>query len=213
MEDYFKNVVIFDHPLIAHKITHLCDINTGTKEFNEIVGELSMLMGYEALRDMETELVEIQAPLAKFKSPVLKNNFTIVPILRARLGMVDGLRTLSPTARVGHIGMYRDEKTLEPHVYFHKMPADAKDGPVIIVDPALATGGSMEAAVRFVKEKGCTNIKCMCLIAAPEGVRRVMENHPDVKLYIAKYADAPLNEKGYIVTAFGDAGDRVFGTK
>ena len=156
--------------------THL--VNTGTKEFNEIVGELAMLMGYEALRDMETEMVEIQAPLAKFKSPVLKNNFTIVPILRAGLGMVDGLRTLSPTARVGHIGMYRDEETLEPHVYFHKMPPDAPNGPVVIVDPALATGGSMEAAVRFVKEKGCRNIKCMCLIAAPEGA--VSYTHLDV---------------------------------
>lgn len=213
MEDFLKNVTIFDHPLIAHKITHLCDVNTKTKEFNEIVGEIAMLMGYEALRDLKTTMIEIQAPLSKFESPVIAQDFTIVPILRAGLGMVDGLRTLSPTARVGHIGMYRDEETLEPHIYFFKLPTDAANGPVVIVDPALATGGSMEAAVDFVKQRGCTNIKCMCLIAATQGLKRVAEAHPDVQIYVAKYADEPLNEHGYIVSAFGDAGDRVFGTK
>ncbi|HIU83681.1 MAG TPA: uracil phosphoribosyltransferase [Candidatus Faecicola pullistercoris] len=208
-----KNVTVFNHPLIAHKITHLCDVSTGTKEFREIVSELAMLMGYEAFRDLPTTQVEIQAPLSKFMSPVVNENITIVPILRAGLGMVEGLVALFPKARIGHIGLYRDEETLEPHEYYCKLPKEAPDGQVIVVDPALATGGSAAAAIDFIKQRGCKNIKLLSLIAAPEGIRRVTQAHPDVKIFVAHYADAPLNEKGYIVTAFGDAGDRIFGTK
>lgn len=213
MQDYMKNVTVFDHPLIAHKITKLCDVTTGTKEFREIVSELAMLMGYEAFRDLPTCKVEIQAPLSKFLSPVVNESITIVPILRAGLGMVDGLVALFPKARIGHIGLYRDEETLEPHEYYCKLPEEAKDGQVIVVDPALATGGSAAAAIDFIKQRGCKHIKLLSLIAAPEGIRKVAERHPDVKIFVAHYADAPLNEKGYIVTAFGDAGDRIFGTK
>lgn len=212
MEDFMKNVTVFDHPLVLHKVTHLCDVNTGSKEFGEIVTELSMLMGYEALKDLKTESKEIQAPLMRFESEVLAEDFTIVPILRAGLGMVDGLRALSPTAKVGHIGLYRDEETLEPQKYYFKLPVDAADGQVIIVDPALATGGSAEAAIRFIKEAGCTRIKLMCIISSEVGIRRIVEAHPDVPIYTAKYVPGPLNEKGYIYTAFGDAGDRVCGT-
>lgn len=212
MEDFLKNVTIFEHPLIKHKVTHLCDVHTGSKEFSEIVKEITMIMGYEALKDLKTKDVEIQAPLMKFESPVLAEDFTIVPILRAGLGMIDGLRELSPTAKVGHIGLYRDEETLEPQKYYFKMPVDVADGQVIIVDPALATGGSAEAAIRFVKECGCKNIKFMCIISSEVGIRMLAEKHPDVPIYTAKYVPGPLNEKGYIYTAFGDAGDRVCGT-
>lgn len=213
MENYMKNVKIFNHPLIAHKITKLCDVTTGTKEFREIVSEVAMLMGYEAFRDLATTNVEIQAPLSKFMSPVITDEVTIVPILRAGLGMVDGLVALFPKARIGHIGLYRDEKTLQPHEYYCKLPKEAPESQVIVVDPALATGGSAAAAIDFIKQRGCKQIKLLSLIAAPEGLKRVAERHPDVKIYVAHYADAPLNEKGYIVTAFGDAGDRIFGTK
>ena len=213
MEDFMKNVTVFDHPLIKHKITHLCDVNTNTKEFREIVSEVAMLMGYEAFRDLKTKEVEIQAPLSKFRSPVIDDKITIVPILRAGLGMVDGLTALFPTAKIGHIGIYRDEKTLEPHEYYCKLPKDTTDGQVIVVDPALATGGSAAAAITFIKERGFSRIKMLCLIASPEGIKRVVTAHPDVNVYVAHYADAPLNEKGYIITAFGDAGDRIFGTK
>ena len=213
MEDYMKNVTLFTHPLIAHKITHLCDVSTNTKEFREIVSELAMLMGYEAFRDLRTKDVEITAPLSTFKSPVIDEKIVIVPILRAGLGMVDGLTALFPTAKIGHIGLYRDEETLEPHEYYCKLPSDCTDGQVIVVDPALATGGSAAAAISFIKERGFKRIKLLSLIAAPEGLKRVATAHPDVKIFAAHYADAPLNEKGYIVTAFGDAGDRLFGTK
>ena len=213
MEDFTKNLISFDdHPLVAHKVTHLCDINTGSKEFCEIVDELTMLMGYEALRDLKTKDIEIQAPLADMISPVLAENFTIVPILRAGLGMVDGLRRLSPTAQVGHIGLQRDEKTLKPITYYYKMPVNLTEGPVIIVDPALATGGSMEAAIQYLKDAGCTNIKAMCIFASDVGVKMIYEKHPDVKIYAAKYIPGGLNEDGYIVTAAGDAGDRICGT-
>lgn len=213
MQDFMKNVTVFDHPLIAHKITHLCDKNTNTKEFREIVGELAMLMGYEAFRDLKTTNVKITAPLSTFESPVIDEKITIVPILRAGLGMVDGLTSLFPNAKIGHIGLYRDEETLEPHEYYCKLPKDTLDGQVIVVDPALATGGSAAAAISFIKERGFKNIKLLSLIAAPEGIKRVVDSHPDVKIYVAHYANAPLNEKGYILTAFGDAGDRIFGTK
>ena len=210
--DSFPNLTVFDHPLIAHKVSHLCDVNTGSKEFGELVKELSMLMGYEALKDLKTKNVTVQAPLSVIETPVLAEDFTIVPILRAGLGMVDGLRSLSPTAKVGHIGLYRDEVTLQPHTYYFKLPVDVAEGQVIIVDPALATGGSVDAAVRFVKEAGCTRIKVMCVFASEVGVRLLLENHPDVHIYAARYAPGPLDENGYIPTAAGDAGDRVCGT-
>ena len=213
MQDFLKNVVIMNHPLVDHKITHLCDVTTKTKEFREIVSEVTMLMGYEALKDLLTKMVEIQAPLSKFESPIVDEKIAIVPILRAGLGMVDGLTALYPNSQVGHIGLYRDEETLEPHEYYCKLPMDCVDGHCIVVDPALATGGSAAAAIGMIKKRGFKNIKLMCLIASPEGIKRVVEQHPDVKIYVAHYADAPLDEHGYIITAFGDAGDRVFGTK
>ena len=212
MQDYMKNVTVLNHPLVAHKITHLCDVTTSTKEFREIVSEIAMLMGYEAFRDLPTKMVTIQAPLSKFESPVVDEPIAIVPILRAGLGMVDGLTALFPNARIGHIGLYRDEKTLQPHEYYCKLPKDCVDGTCIVV-PALATGGSAAAAITVIKERGFKKIKLLSLIAAPEGVKRVATAHPDVQIYVAHYADAPLNEHGYIVTAFGDAGDRIFGTK
>ncbi len=208
-----NKLTVFDHPLIAHKITHLRDVTTGTKEFREIVSELAMLMGYEAFRDLATEEIEVQAPLAKVKSKVVTEKITIVPILRAGLGMVDGLTQLFPKARIGHIGLYRDEETLEPVEYYCKLPTDAQDGQVIVVDPALATGGSAAAAITFIKQRGYNNIKLMSLIGCKQGVEKVHSVHPDVHVYVAHYTTDPLNEKGYIVTAFGDAGDRIFGTK
>ena len=212
MEDFLKNVTIFDHPLIRHKVTHLCDVHTGSKEFGELVTEITMLMGYEALKDLKTKDVTIQAPLKTFDSPVLDEDFTIVPILRAGLGMIEGLRALSPTAKVGHIGLYRDEETLEPKTCYFKVPVDVTDGQVIIVDPALATGGSAEAAISYIKGLGCTRIKFMCIISSEVGLRMLHEKHPDVQIYTAKYVPGELNEKGYIPTAFGDAGDRISGT-
>ena len=212
MEDYLSNLIVFDHPLIRHKVSHLCDVNTGTKEFSELVKELSMLMGYEVLKDLKTKDVEIQAPLQKIITPVLAEDFTIVPILRAGLGMVDGLRALSPTANIGHIGLYRDEKTLLPQTYYFKLPVNVTEGPVIIVDPAFATGGSADAAIQFVKEAGCRDIRFMCIFASEVGVRLLYEKHPDVKIYAANYAPGPLTEQGYIYTAAGDAGDRLCGT-
>lgn len=213
MQEFMKNVTVFDHPLIAHKITHLRDVNTGTKEFREIVSELAMLMGYEAFRDLKTKVVKVQAPLAEVDTTVIDEEVTIIPILRAGLGMVDGLTNLFPKAKIGHIGIYRDEETLEPREYYCKLPKDTIDGQAVVVDPALATGGSAVAAITFIKERGFKNIKFLALIASPEGLKRIYDAHPDVKIYVAHYADAPLNEKGYIVTAFGDAGDRIFGTK
>lgn len=210
--EIMKNVYAFDHPLIKHKITKLCDKTTTSKDFSTIVSEIATLMAYEVLRDLKTKNVMIDAPISSFESPVLDENFTIVPILRAGLGMVDGIRSLYPKARVGHIGLYRDEETLEPHTYYFKLPKDVANGPVLIVDPALATGGSAAAAVKYIKDAGCKDIRLLCLIGAKEGIHRVVDQNPDVKVYVAKYEDAPLNEKGYIVTAFGDAGDRIMGT-
>lgn len=213
MENFMKNVTSFnDHPLIAHKVTHLCDINTGSKEFCEIVDELTMLMGYEVLKDLKTKNIRIQAPIADFDSPVLAEDFTIVPILRAGLGMVEGLRRLSPTARVGHIGLARDPETLNPVTYYYKMPVDIKHGPVIIVDPALATGGSLDAAIEYIQKEGCTDIKVMCIFASDVGLERLCKKYPDVKIYAAKYIPGGLNKDGYIVYAAGDAGDRIYGT-
>ncbi|MCR5385124.1 MAG: uracil phosphoribosyltransferase [Saccharofermentans sp.] len=207
-----ENVTVFDHPLIRHKVTHLCDVNTGSKEFCEIVSEITMLMGYEVLRDLPTKMVEIQAPLSKFESPVLAEDFTIVPILRAGLGMVDGLRRLSPTAKVGHVGLYRDEETLQPVQYYFKLPVDAADGEVIIVDPAFATGVSADATIKLLKDAGCKRIKFMCIFSCDQGIEFVHSRHPDVPIYAAYHSTYPLNEKGYIIDAAGDAGDRICGT-
>ena len=209
---YMENVTVFDHPLIRHKVTHLCDVNTGSKEFCEIVSEITMLMGYEVLRDLPTKMVEIQAPLSKFESPVLAEDFTIVPILRAGLGMVDGLRRLSPTAKVGHVGLYRDEETLQPVQYYFKLPVDAADGEVIIVDPAFATGVSADATIKLLKDSGCKRIKFMCIFSCDQGIEFVHSRHPDVPIYAAYHSTYPLNEKGYIIDAAGDAGDRICGT-
>ena len=209
---YMQNVTVFDHPLIRHKVTHLCDVNTGSKEFCEIVSEITMLMGYEVLKDLPVKMVEIQAPLSKFESPVLAEDFTIVPILRAGLGMVDGLRSLLPTAKVGHVGIYRDEKTLQPIQYYFKMPVDVAQGEVIIVDPAFATGVSADAAIKLLKDAGCKRIKFMCIFAADQGIELVAKNHPDVPIYAAYHSTKQLNSHGYIIDAAGDAGDRVCGT-
>lgn len=209
---YMENVTVFDHPLIRHKVTHLCDVNTGSKEFCEIVKEITMLMGYEVLKDLPTKMVEIQAPLSKFESPVIAEDFTIVPILRAGLGMVDGLRSLLPTAKVGHVGLYRDEETLQPVQYYFKLPVDVTEGEVIIVDPAFATGVSADATIKLLKEAGCKKIKFMCIFSCDQGIEFVHSRHPEVPIYAAYHSDYPLNEKGYIIDAAGDAGDRICGT-
>jgi len=212
MEDCLKNVVIFDHPLIKHKVSHMRDVHTGSKEFCELVSELSTLMGYEALKDLTLKKVTVQAPLQEVETEVVAEDFTIVPILRAGLGMVDGLRRLYPTCRVGHVGLYRDEETLQPRTYYFKLPVEAANGQVIIVDPALATGVSAEAAIQMVKDAGCQRIKLMCIFSAKEGIELIHKKHPEVMIYTACYSDQPLNDKGYILTAAGDAGDRVCGT-
>ena len=212
MEDYMKNVTILNHPLIAHKITHLCDVTTNTKEFREIVSEIAMLMGYEAFRDLPTEDVEIQAPLSKFKSPVVVEPIAIVPILRAGLGMVDGILSLFPAAKVGHIGMYRNEETLEPQEYYCKLPAGIEEKVVMLVDPMLATGGSACDAITQLKKRGCKHIKFLAIIGAPEGIEKIHSAHPDVEVYVSTL-DRCLNENGYILPGLGDAGDRIFGTK
>ncbi len=209
---YMENVTVFDHPLIRHKVTHLCDVNTGSKEFCEIVKEITMLMGYEVLKDLPTKMVEIQAPLSKFESPVIAEDFTIVPILRAGLGMVDGLRSLLPTAKVGHVGLYRDEETLQPVQYYFKLPVDVTEGEVIIVDPAFATGVSADATIKLLKEAGCKRIKFMCIFSCDQGIEFVHSRHPEVPIYAAYHSTYPLNEKGYIIDAAGDAGDRICGT-
>ena len=209
---YMENVTVFDHPLIRHKVTHLCDVNTGSKEFCEIVSEITTLMGYEVLKDLPTKMVEIQAPLSKFESPVIAEDFTIVPILRAGLGMVDGLRSLLPTAKVGHVGLYRDEETLQPVQYYFKLPVDVTEGEVIIVDPAFATGVSAEATIKLLKEAGCKRIKFMCIFSCDQGLEFVHSRHPEVPIYAAYHSIYPLNEKGYIIDAAGDAGDRICGT-
>ena len=206
-------VHIFDHPLIQHKLAIPRDENTGVKEFREIVSEIATLMCYEATRDLPTREVEIKTPVATgtFKTLAGKK-LAIVPILRAGLGMVDGILTLIPSAKVGHIGLYRDPQTLEPVEYYCKMPSDIAERDVIVLDPMLATGGSAAAAIQFLKDRGCTSIKLMNIIAAPEGVERVRKDHPDVAIYCAAL-DEKLNDHGYIVPGLGDAGDRIFGTK
>ncbi len=208
-----SNVTIFDHPLIHHKMAILRDKRTSSKQFRELVEEISTLMAYEAMRDLPLKEVEVETPLttAKFKM-IAGKKLAIVPILRAGLGMVDGILALVPSARVGHIGLYRDHETLEPHEYYCKLPADVASRQVILLDPMLATGGSASAAIQFIKDKGCTSIKLMNIIAAPEGIARIEKDHPDVAIYCG-CLDECLNENGYIVPGLGDAGDRIFGTK
>ncbi|MCQ2771252.1 MAG: uracil phosphoribosyltransferase [Clostridia bacterium] len=212
MKNLYDNVFVMEHPLIDHKVSHMCNIYTGSKEFAELTNEIAMLMGYEALKDLKTKNVTVQAPLAVIDTPVLAQDFTIVPILRAGLGMTDGLKALSPTAKIGHIGLCRNEETLEPETYYFKLPIDVTEGPVVVVDPALATGGSAVAAIDFIKKAGCKDIRFLCIFGSKTGVDLVHKIHPDVSVYIARYSDAPLNDKGYILTAAGDAGDRVCGT-
>lgn len=211
MEAYLSNLTVFNHPLIKHKVSHLCDVNTGTKEFSELVKELAMLMGYETLKELKTKDVEIQAPLQKIITPVLAEDFTIVPILRAGLGMVDGMLQLVPSAKVGHIGLYRDHDTLQPVEYYNKLPSDIEERDVIVLDPMLATGGSAMDAITIVKRSRPRSIKFLCIIAAPEGLKALSEAHPDVHIYCAA-VDEKLNEHGYILPGLGDAGDRIFGT-
>ena len=206
-------VQVLDHPLLQHKLSILRDKNTGVKEFREIVGEIAALMCYEATRNLPTEEVEIETPVAMAKTKVLSGKkLAIVPILRAGLGMVDSMIELIPSAKVGHIGLFRDPETHEPVKYYCKMPPDISERQVFVVDPMLATGGSADMAITKMKELGCKNIKLMILVAAPEGVRFIYERHPDVDIYCAALDDH-LNENGYIVPGLGDAGDRIFGTK
>ena len=208
-----KNVIILDHPLIQHKTTILRQTTTSNKEFREFVEEITMLMCYEALRDLPLEEVEIETPLKKTRKKVLKGKkLAIVPILRAGLGMVSGMLSLVPSAKVGHIGMYRDEETLQPHEYYCKLPPDIEDRLVVVVDPMLATGGSACDAISQIKSYGAKQIKFLCLVAAPEGIESLTKAHPDVEIYCAN-VDEGLNENGYIVPGLGDAGDRIFGTK
>lgn len=208
-----ENVFIFDHPLIQHKISLLRDKNTSSKEFRELVSEISMLMGYEVTRDIPLKEVEIETPVGHAKTYVISGKkLAFVPILRAGLGMVDGLLRLVPMARVGHIGLYRDHDTLEPVEYYCKLPEDVSERDVVILDPMLATGGSGCDAVRFIKKRNVKSIKFVCLIASKDGVERLHREHPDVAIYCAA-VDETLNEFGYIVPGLGDAGDRLFGTK
>lgn len=204
---------IVNHPMVQHKLTLMRDKNTGTKHFRELLVEIGMLMGYELTYDLELSPIEIETPICKMTaSEISGKKLAIVPILRAGLGMADGILKLLPVAKVGHIGLYRDEKTHEPVFYYCKMPDDIQHRLVIVTDPMLATGGSAEAAITKLKEYGCKNIRLMCLVAAPVGVKRVQAAHPDVDIYVAALDDH-LNENAYIVPGLGDAGDRIFGTK
>ena len=207
------NVVVFEHPLIQHKISLLRDKNTGTNEFRQLVDEIAMLEGFEALSDLPVEDIEIETPIEKCMTPMIAGRkLAVVPILRAGLGMVDGMLTMIPAAKVGHIGLFRDPETLEPVEYYCKLPSDCDEREVFVVDPMLATGGSCVAALQMLKDKGVKHMRFMCIIAAPEGVKRLQEAHPDVDIYIGAL-DQKLNDHGYIVPGLGDAGDRIFGTK
>ena len=209
----YKNVFVFDHPLIKHKVSILRDKNTGMKEFRELIEEITTIMTYESMRDVELFPVEVETPLevtTQYRVP--EESVAIVPILRAGLGMVNGVHKVFPTARVGHIGMYRDEETLEPQEYYCKLPEGIEEKTVFLVDPMLATGGSACDALAALKKRGCKKIKFMAIIAAPEGVEAVAKTHPDVPVYVSTL-DRCLNEHGYILPGLGDAGDRLFGTK
>ena len=208
-----EQVIIFDHPLIQHKISILRDKNTGTNEFRALVEEIAMLMAYEALRDLPLKDEEVTTPIETCMTPkIAGRKLAVVPILRAGLGMVNGILALVPSAKVGHIGLYRDEVTHEPHEYFCKLPAPIEERTIVVTDPMLATGGSAVAAVNFIKEHGGKKIKFMSIIAAPEGLNRLQESHPDIQIYVG-HLDRCLNKDAYIVPGLGDAGDRIFGTK
>lgn len=206
-------VYVCDHPLIQHKLTFIRDANTNTKDFRQFVDEVAMLMAYEITRELPLETVKVNTPVAEAECQVISGKMLgLIPILRAGLGMVDGILKLQPTAKVGHIGLYRDPETLKPVEYYIKLPTDVQKRKLIVIDPMLATGGSANAAIQILKDRGCTQIVLMCLIAAPEGVQAVQEEHPDVPIYVAAIDDH-LNELGYIIPGLGDAGDRLFGTK
>ena len=215
MQQYpgMENVFIMDHPLIQHKIGYIRRLDTGTKDFRQTISEIAMLICYEATRDLELEDVEIETPICKTTAKTLKGKkMAIVPILRAGLGMVDGMLSLIPAAKIGHIGLYRDPKTHLPIEYYCKLPADCAEREVFVVDPMLATGGSAVSAIQMLKDKGCKKIHFMCIIAAPEGIEAMQKAHPDVDIYVGA-KDEKLNENAYIVPGLGDAGDRIFGTK
>ena len=204
------NVFINSHPLVQHKISLLRDKNTGTYEFRSLVGEIGMLMGYEALSDLPTEEIEITTPIETCKTPVISGRkLAIVPILRAGLGMVDGITALVPSAKIGHIGLYRDEKTFEPHEYYCKLPKPIEERTIVVTDPMLATGGSAIDAITQIKKHGGKNIKFMCIIASPEGLEKLKAAHPDIQIYVG-HLDRELNENKYICPGLGDAGDRIF---
>ena len=208
-----ENVTYIDHPLVQHKISMLRKKTTGTNEFRTLVEEIATLMGYEALRDLPLEDVEVETPIETCMTPMLAGKkLAIVPILRAGLGMVNGVLSLVPSAKIGHIGLYRDEETHEPQEYFCKLPNPIEQRTIVVTDPMLATGGSAVAAIDFIKQHGGKHIKFMCIIAAPEGVKRLHEAHPDVQIYVG-HLDRELNENAYICPGLGDAGDRIFGTK
>lgn len=207
-----SKVVVLKHPLIDHKMAKIRDKTTDTKQFRETVSEIGMLVTYEITRDFETVEKQVETPITMTTCYVLKKPVVIVPILRAGLGMVEGIHNIIPSAKIGHVGVYRDEETLEPHEYFAKFPLDIKESAVLIVDPMLATGGSASAAIEIVKRRGATDIRFVGLVGCPEGVERLQKDHPDVDIYLAAM-DERLNEKGYIVPGLGDCGDRLFGTK
>ena len=208
-----SKVHVFDHPLIQHKLSIMRKTETGPKEFRELLEEISMLMVYEVTRDLPTQEVEIETPICKTKVKMLAGKkLGIVPILRAGLGMVDGISNMIPACRIGHIGLYRDPETLEPVEYYCKLPHDAQERELLVLDPMLATGGSASDAITMIKKRGCSHIRLVNLIAAPEGIARVQKDHPDVDIYVAGL-DSHLNDHGYIVPGLGDAGDRIFGTK
>ncbi len=212
MKEY-DNVHILDHPLIRHKVAIIRDKNTTTKQFREVIGEIATLMAFEAFKDVPTQTITVETPLETVEQTVVKeNSIAIVPILRAGLGMVDGILTLFPAAKVGHIGMYRNEETLEPQEYYCKLPQGIEEKVVMLVDPMLATGGSACDAIALLKKRGCKHIKFLAIIGAPEGVEKVHSEHPDVEVYVSTL-DRQLNENGYILPGLGDAGDRIFGTK
>lgn len=203
---------IVDHPLIQHKLTLIRNINTGTKEFRETVNEIAGLMAYEISRDVPVKETETETPLTKCMTRVLATEIVLIPVLRAGLGMVDGINSLIPTAKIGHVGMYRDHETLEPKSYYAKFPAILDKAVVLVLDPMLATGGSASATLATLKKAGARDLKLVCIVGAPEGVERIRKDHPDVNIFLASL-DEGLNEKGYILPGLGDAGDRLFGTK
>jgi uracil phosphoribosyltransferase len=209
----FPNLRVVDHPLIQHKLSYLRSRDTSIKEFKELAEEIAMLMAFEATRHLQTEAVSVETPLERTPARRISGKkLVLVPILRAGLGMVEGIRALIPGARVGHIGLYRDEASLQPVEYYFKIPPHAEERSFLILDPMLATGGSASAALTYLKERGATDLVFLCLVAAPEGVRRLLEDHPDVQVFTAAL-DRQLNEQGYIVPGLGDAGDRLFGTR